>query len=96
MGHKLEYSSVGQYINIWDTSKECLVRLLWTDSFFIPVTDTNIDLEIELGLSDDDGIDRCDISYIYSEDYDSKDKTHRHMNSEDFHPKGQNLSKKIW
>ena len=43
-------------------------------------------LEMEPGLSNDNGIDRCDISDIYSEDHDSKDKTHRHMNSEYFHP----------
>ena len=50
---------------------------------------------MELGLSDDDGIDRCDISYIYSEDYDSKDKTHRHMNSEDFHPEDKRYLKRF-
>ena len=54
-----------------------------------------MDLEMELGLSDDDGIDRCDISFIYSEDYDSKDKTHRHMNSEDFHPEDKMYLKRF-
>ena len=54
-----------------------------------------MDLEMELGLSDDDGIDRCDISYMYSEDYHSKDKTHRHMYSEYFHPEDKTYLKRF-